>query len=202
MSKRENLWYQIGYALETARNQLPVPQGGKAPGPPSTGLPRDVSHKVMDALLTVGAGSLLTRAITLWPTRRRPGLFRLFRAGVSGAAAAFLAELARPALTGQTSRTRVEEELTDILLAGAGRGLIYAALVEPRLPAPALLQGTAYGGLEYVLSPWGGLGKLAGSKAPQGKFPALSVLMKDRGVDETLVEHIAFGVALALLYDR
>jgi hypothetical protein len=75
-------------------------------------------------------------------------------------------------------------------------------LVEPRLPAPALLQGSAYGGLEYVLSPWGGLGKLAGSKAPQGKFPALSVLMKDRGVDETLVEHIAFGVALALLYDR
>ena len=55
----------------------------------------------MDAILTVGAGSFLTRAISLWPSRRGPGLFRLFRGGAAGAVAAFLAELARPALTGE-----------------------------------------------------------------------------------------------------
>jgi hypothetical protein len=85
-------------------------------------------------------------------------------------------------------------------LAGAGRGLLYAALVEPRIPGHPIVQGAAYAGLEYLLMPWGGLGELAGSKAPQGKIPALSVLLKDRGADEQLVEHIAYGVALALLY--
>lgn len=207
MPKKDNLWYRVGYALENVRHQLPAhPAESKRVGPTKEGLPSDVSHdvsnKVLDAIMTVGAGSILTRAISLWPARRGPGLIRLFRAGVAGAAAAFLAELARPALTGRKPPSSLEEQLTDVLLAGAGRGLLYAALVEPRIPGPPLLQGAAYGGLEYALSPWGGLGELVGSRTPQGKIPVLSVLLKDRGADEQLVEHIAFGVALALLYDR
>jgi hypothetical protein len=162
----------------------------------------DVTNKVFDALIAVGAGSVVTRIFSLWPSRAGPGLFRLFRAGAAGAAAAFLAELARPALTGKATVTPLEQELTDILLAGAGRGLLYAALVEPRLPGPPLLQGAAYGSLEYALTPWGGLSELAGAKAPQAKVPALAVLLKDRGADEHLVEHVAFGVALALLYQH
>jgi len=176
MPKKENLWYQVGYALETVRNRLPTPTAdeGKKPLPVD-----DVSHKVMDALLTVGAGSVLTRTLSFLPSKGGPSLFRLFRGGIAGSVAAFLAELARP-----------------------GRGLLYAALVEPRVPGPPILQGAMYGGLEYALMPWGGLGELAGSRAPQGKIPALAVLLKDRGADEKLIEHIAFGVALALLYDR
>ena len=199
MHKKENLSYRMGYALETVLSRLPTAKeaGGKKPSPVD-----DVSHKVLDALLTVGAGSVLTRVLSLWPSRRGPGLFRLFRAGAAGAAAAFLAELARPVLTGRNAETALEEKLTDVLLAGAGRGLLYAALVEPRIPAPPVLKGAAYGGLEYALRPWGGLGELAGSKAPHGKIPALQLLLKDRGADEQLVEHVAFGVALALLYDR
>ncbi len=229
MQKKENLWYHLGYALETARSRLPAPKedGRGKPSPTGEGshdaashdaashdvAPHDaapldaishgdISQKVLDALLTVGAGSVLTRVLAHWPSRRGPGLFRLFRAGAAGAAAAFLAELARPVITGKKRETALEEEFTDILLAGAGRGLLYAALVEPRIPGPPLLQGAAYGGLEYALMPWGGLGELAGSRAPQGKIPALSLLLKDRGADEQLVEHVAFGVALALLYDR
>lgn len=214
MQKKENIWYRVGYALENVRNRLPAPAStqGKGIKAPLSGAERsldlppavshDVSQKVLDALLTVGAGSALTRILSLWPSRKGPGLFRLFRAGAAGAAASFLAELARPALTGKKAEVPLEEEITDVLLAGAGRGLLYAALVEPRVPGPTLLQGAAYGGLEYALTPWGGLGKLAGAKAPQGKIPALSLLLKDRGADEQLVEHIAFGVALALLYDR
>ncbi|MFH1764652.1 MAG: hypothetical protein ABIF09_10710 [Gemmatimonadota bacterium] len=199
MQNKENLWYHLGYALGKGRRQLPAKRESRA-GKPSP--VDDVSHKVLDAFLAVGAGSVLTRALALWPSRRGPGLFRLFRAGAAGAAAAFLAELARPVLTGKTTETALEEKLTDILLAGAGRGLLYAALVEPRIPAPPILQGLAYGSLEYALRPWGGLGKLAGSQAPHGKIPALQILLKDRGADEHLVEHVAFGVALALLYDR
>ncbi len=203
MPNNESLWYRVGYAIETVRDRLPPPNregGGKRP--PTQNLSHDVSHKVMDALLAVGAGSIFTRVFSILPSRRKPGLFRLLRAGTAGAAAAFLAELVRPALTGRVPHAPMEEALTDILLTGAGRGLLYAALVEPRIPAPALLQGVAYGSLEYALTPWGGLGEVAGSKAPQGKIPALSLLLKDRGTDEQLVEHVAFGVALALLYDR
>jgi hypothetical protein len=201
MPKNENLWYRVGYALESVRNRLPAhpSESGVAPAEVEGATP-EVTNKVLNALLAVGAGSVVTRIVSLWPSRGGPGLFRLFRAGAAGAAAAFLAELARPALTGRATETPLEQELTDILLAGAGRGLLYAALVEPRIPGPPLLQGAAYGSMEYALTPWGGLSELAGSKAPQAKVPALAVLLKDRGADEHLVEHIAFGVALALLY--
>jgi len=211
MQTKENLWYRVGYALETVRARIPAAKGKGQVAPPSPeespplsrtspGVTPDVSGKVLDALLTVGAGSVLARAVSLWPSRRGPGLFRLFRAGAAGAAAAFLAELIRPTLTGKKADTPLEEEITDVLLAGAGRGLLYAALVEPRIPGHPVLQGAVYGGLEYALSPWGGLSELAGSHSPQGKIPALRVLLKDRGADEQLVEQIAFGVALSLLY--
>jgi hypothetical protein len=197
MPKKEDLWYRVGYALEAVRSRLPAPKDGEGRTPAPVG---DASHKVLDAFLAVGAGSVLTRIVSLWPGRKRPGLFRLLRAGAAGAAASFLTELAKPALSGRKARRPMEEELTDILFAGIGRGLLYAALVEPRLPGPPLLQGTAYAALEYLLSPWGGLGELAGSEAPQGKVPALSILLKDRGDNEEFVERLAFGVALAILY--
>lgn len=201
MPNKENLWYRVGYALETVRNRLPAPSETEGRAPDAAAASSvDVTSRVMDTLLTVGAGSLLTRVVSMWPSRKGPGLFRLFRAGGAGAAAALLAGLIRPVLTSREQDGRLEENLSDILLTGAGRGLLYAALVEPRVPGPPLLRGAAYGGLEYLLSPWGGLGEVAGSSAPQGRVPALSVLLQDRGADEDLVEHIAFGVALALLY--
>jgi len=199
MQKNKDLWYRFGYALETARGRLPTPKGGKK-GKPS---PRDdASRKVLDALLTVGAGTVVTRVLSLLPGQRRPSLFRLFRAGAAGAGAAFLSELLRPALVGSERDATLEEELTDILLSGAGRGLVYAAVVEPRIPAPAALKGTAYAALEYALTPWGGLEELAGSLSPHRKIPVLSILLKSRGDQEQFLEHLAFGLALALLYDR
>ncbi len=224
MQKNEDLWYRIGYALEAARQRLPAVSAPPASPPAKSRDPRDPgrlrerfvaavakvrkpplddpSDKILDALLTVGAGTLLTRLISLWPGSRRPGLFRLFKAGTAGAAASFLAELLRPVLSGEGNKRQLEEELTDILLSGAGRGLLYAALVEPRIPGPALLQGTAYSALEYALTPWGGLEELTGSAAPHRKVPVLSVLLQNRGEEEEFLEHLVFGLALALLYDR
>jgi hypothetical protein len=203
MKKNEDVWYRLGYALETARHRGPAPTkvakltrlGKKRPVD-------EVSHKVLDAVLAVGAGSVLTRALSLWPGRRRPGLFRLFRAGAAGAAAGFLAELIRPVLVGDQTRAALEEELTDILLSGAGRGLLYAAVVEPRVPGPSALQGAIYAALEYALYPWGGLEALAGSQAPHKKVPVLSALFKGQREEELFLQHLAFGLALALLYDR
>jgi hypothetical protein len=224
MPKNEELWYRIGYALETARQRipdaLPLEAGtrkgeakGRAPLPAAgekiasvlrkaQGQPMDAaSGKILDAFLTVGAGTVLTRLLSLWPGRRRPGLFRLLKAGAAGAAASFLAELVRPVLTGEKSPGTLEEELTDILLSGAGRGLLYAAIVEPRMPGPAILRGTTYGALEFALTPWGGLEELAGAAAPHRKVPVLSVLLQNRGEEEQFLEHLAFGIALALLYE-
>jgi hypothetical protein len=225
MQKKEDLWYRIGYAVEAARHRVPA---APAPGSPAVrekdGEPKAVatageklaeavgrlrghqldepSGKILEAFLTVGLGTVLTRFLALWPGRRRPGLFRLFKAGASGAAAALLAELVRPVLSGEPSDGSLEEELTDILLSGAGRGLLYAAIVEPRVPGPSILQGSTYGALEYALSPWGGLEELAGSAAPHRKVPILSVRLKNRGEEEQFLEHLAFGIALALLYER
>jgi hypothetical protein len=225
MHENEDLWYRIGYALEKVRQRLPAatPSGSVLPSgsdgtPESQGRSTDrmtaalrkarekqldaTSSKVLEVLLTLGAGTALTRVLTLLPGRRRPGLFRLLKGGAAGAAASFLSGLARPLISGKPSDGSLEEELTDILLSGAGRGLLYAALIEPRVPRPPLLQGTAYGALEWALSPWGGLEELAGSAAPQHKVPVLSVLLKNRGDEEQFLEHLAFGIALALLYDR
>jgi hypothetical protein len=78
---------------------------------------------------------------------------------------------------------------------------MYAAIVEPRVPGPSLLQGSAYGALEYALTPWGGLEELAGPAAPHRRIPALGVLLRGRGEDEELLQHLVFGVALAILYE-
>lgn len=224
MQKSEDVWYRVGYAMETARQRLPAvklpaPEAPQKKGKGAArgagagekiasalrkaqGRPMDeASSKILDAFLTVGAGSILTRLLSFWPGRHRPGLFRLFKAGAAGAAASFLAELIRPALSGETPDRKLEEELSEIILSGAGRGLLYAAIVEPRIPGPALLQGSTYGALEYALSPWGGLEELAGTAAPHRKIPVLSILLRNRGEEEQFLEHLAFGIALALLYE-
>ena len=198
MQKNEDLWYRVGYALEAAKRRLPVSEGSEAKVPAPLA---PASDKLLDALLTVGAGSALTRLLTLWPGRGRPGLFRLLRAGAAGAAAAFLAQLLRPVLLGEDTQEGLEDELTELLLSGAGRGLLYAAVVEPRIPPPPVLQGAVYGALEYALTPWGGLEELAGSSAPHKKLPVLAVLLRGREEEDPFLAHVAFGIALALLYE-
>jgi hypothetical protein len=215
MPKNQDVWYRVGYALESTRRGIPAARGGSHRKPaPAREVPArvlegvarrvlaDLPPEVMETIFTVGAGTVLTRVLSLWPGRGRPGLFRLLRAGASGAAAALLAELIRPVLTGKKTGKALEEELTDILLSGAGRGLLYAALVEPRIPGPPALQGSVYGALEYALTPWGGLEDLAGSAVPYRRIPGLSVLLRGRGEEEALLEHLAFGVALAILYRK
>jgi hypothetical protein len=218
MQNKEDIWYRIGFALESARLKAGTPEQEKATTLTKTARVKkpgrkvrkaesrelvpldDASRKLRDAFLTVGAGTALTRLLSHWPGHRRPGLFRLGKAGAAGAAAAFLTGLLRPLLS-QEEVHSLEDILTDLLLSGAGRGLLYAAIVEPRIPGPGLLQGSIYGVLEWALTPWGGLEKLAGPASPQGKIPILSVLLQGGEKDEQLLEHLVFGIVLGLLYE-
>ncbi len=200
MQQNEDLWYRLGYAVESARSRLPELGRGVKSGLPALSDPD--AHKLLEAFLAVGAGTLLARLFSAWPARSRPGTARLLRAGTAGAAAAFLAELLRPLLTGKALEGSLEEEIVDILLSGAGRGLLYAALVEPRVPGPPVLQGTAYGAIEYALTPWGGLEELAGKAAPQRRVPFLATLLRGRDQEEPFLGHLAFGIVLALLYEE
>jgi hypothetical protein len=79
--------------------------------------------------------------------------------------------------------------------------LIYGGVVDPRLPGPAAARGAAYGAAEYLLSPWGGLRSLVGKHAPYRALPVVSTLLDDPQTgEEAFLDHLVFGVALALLY--
>jgi len=220
MDETKDIWFRIGYALERARTEPPAGRlrgllerldGGrgteaKDERPPrarqrSEGARAAGANEALDALLTAGAGALAARLLGLVPARSRPGPLALFKAGASGAGAAFLRELLDPLLRGRLARPRLGSEVTDALLAGAVRGLLYGAVLEPRLPGPAVLRGVVYGSAEYAVSPWGGLSRLMGAGAPHRRFPLLAALSEQRALGEdSYLDHVVFGVALALFY--
>jgi hypothetical protein len=135
------------------------------------------------------------------PARHTPGVLGLLRAGAGGAGAALLRELLDPLIRGEGGRPQLRAVASETLLAGAARGLVYAAMIEPRLPGPHALQGVLYGSLEYAVSPWGGLDALLGERAPHRRIPLVSGLFVDYALGEdSYLDHLAFGVALALLY--
>ena len=93
-------------------------------------------------------------------------------------------------------------EPAERLAAGAARGALYSGLLEPRLPGPPLLRGLTYGTAEYLLGEWGGVRGVLGRFAPYRRLPVVGGLLDDaEGGEHGWVDHLAFGVALALLYD-
>lgn len=163
------------------------------------------AEAALEVLLAGAAGSLLARLFNLWPGRGKAGPLAWARGAAAGAGATLVAELVRPVLGGPGRLPVVlDDELADAVLAGAGRGLVYAAVLEPRLPGPTPLRGAAYGALEYAVSPWGGVGELLGPANPGRKIPVLGPLLEEGGAEgeASLAEHVAFGVALALIYGR
>jgi hypothetical protein len=58
-----------------------------------------------------------------------------------------------------------------------------------------------YGSVEYAVSPWGGLTQVLGDSAPHRRLPLLSGLFDaPQAGDESYLDHLLFGVALALFY--
>jgi hypothetical protein len=82
---------------------------------------------------------------------------------------------------------------------------MYSTMLEPRLPGSALLRGATFGVIEYVASPFGGLDVLLGASSPHRTTPLLAALFRTTDSAAappvgSLVEHIAFGATLGLLY--
>lgn len=209
MSPRQSIWFRLGHALERAR------PGGAAAGKTVAGLAerrterapskrKDATRALpsTDELIDAGIAVAVDGLLGAWGRRRRPGFSGLVRAGAAGAGAALLVDLLRPLLRGNAELPVIDRQTADHLIAGVGQGLVYGAVVEPRVPGPALVKGALYGSVEYAADPVGGLSHLLGSHTPQGRLPVVGEILEGvDGHDRAYLEHVVFGIALALLYE-
>jgi hypothetical protein len=216
----KNLWYQLGYALEqtrsepsrdrieslgrklaafrrTGQGEKRVEVSGESRNPP-----RDKEGaETIDWLLASLSGALVGRTLRSWRPRRHPGPYLLLRSAAAGAAAMIFQELAHALLSDDPAEAaRRSRTLGQRLLSGTARGLLYGAVAEPRLPGPPVIRGVLYGTSEFLLSPLGGLGKLLGKEAPYSRIPGVGSLLEEVDWEEDgYVEHLVFGLALALM---
>lgn len=202
MPQEPSIWFRLGYAAERAVARV-TPSALRETDEERLPRPRRAGDgsggDALDRILAAGAGAVLTRVVEKWGGGERPGMGALVRAGAAGAAAALLLEFARPLLTEE--ELTLDRNLVSELLAGAGAGLVYASLVEPRVPGPLPLRGAVYGTAEYVTAAWGGLGRILRPLTPQERIPVVGDVLTD-GMAEgrSYVEHLVFAVALAELY--
>ncbi|HUF75874.1 MAG TPA: hypothetical protein VMM35_06330 [Longimicrobiales bacterium] len=210
MASEQSLWFHIGYALERAKHPAPAAKkltGLAGRGRGSEPLRRDDATEEesggisKDDLLTAGLVLAAGKLLDTWRPRHRTRFSTLLRSAVAGAGAALLLDLVRPLLAGRPSVGMLDEKTGGRVLAGAGQGLLYGSVVEPRLPGPALLKGALFGAAEFAADPAGGLSHVFGTHAPHRRLPALRSLLDDLDEHErTYLEHLTFGIALALLY--
>ena len=221
----KSIWYQLGYALESARHGAqsarevrsakkapPAGKGrsaaearsaGNARGEATDPEPRPVVSTV-DQLIATGTGILSDRLFSI-VVGRRPGTLRLTRAALAGAGAALALSLFRNGKNGTPRVGQSPRDPTVELLAGAARGMLYGAVLEPRLPGSPLLRGATYGVMEFVTSPFGGLDGILGASSPYRTMPIVAALLgaNNSGGESgagSIADQVAFGVTLGLLY--
>lgn len=211
MSSKHNFWYRLGYALERTRQaptsgvrKLATLQERRPAAPPEKAVRRPTNPAAWptgDQLLASGAVALATKALDAWRPRKKTSLTGLLKAGAAGAGAALLVEIVRPLLSGRVQLPEFDENALNRILVGAGQGMVYGAVVEPRLPGAAMVKGALYASAEYALDPMGGLTRLLGPHAPLRRVPVLGHMLEELDAhDRAYLEHLAFGVTLALLY--
>lgn len=221
MSSHQSIWYRLGFALERARlaSTTAAAEGTAGAGAEgAAGQPRRLAslkersrrptpgrRPVADDLFAAAGAALAAKALDAWRPRRGVGPVRLLKAGLAGAGTALVVDLVRPVLRGRTDEIPVPGGLSvERLLAGAAQGVLYAGVVEPRVPGPPLLKGTLYGSAEYVADPAGGLTRLLGARGRLRRIPLLSTLthlLEDiQPHDRIYLEHVTFGIVVALLY--
>ncbi len=195
MTDQNSVWFRLGYALEAAKPSKVRPRDGSRLRNPfsKNGKPDET---LLEALLTAGTGAVAGRVLF---GGSKPGGFRLLRAAAAGATAAATRSLIRIVLDMEPEGGTLDPGRE--ALEGAARGLLYGAVVEPRLPGSPLMRGMAFGAVEYVVAPWGGLDEVLGAASPRHTMPILGALLAvERSPSESFTDHLIFGVALGLLY--
>ncbi|MGE0158967.1 MAG: hypothetical protein AB7T31_06100 [Gemmatimonadales bacterium] len=206
MVSEESFWYRVGYALERGRTPTAPREWKRLAGlaeRASRAHPTNNSPEgfAVEQLLSVGVAALAGRLLDVWRPKRRAGLTRLAWAGASGAAAALLVDALKPLLRGEPESPMFDRETGDRVLAGLGQGLLYGAVIEPRVPGPAVLKGALFGSAEYAADAAGGLVSVLAAHAPQRRLPFVGRMLEDVDPhDRVYLEHLAFGVVLAILY--
>ena len=198
----ESIWFQLGYALELARRRAPakVTMRERPERPERGGRAESPGASAVDQLLSAGTGIVTDRLFALL-SGRSPGTWRVTRAALAGAAAALAMSLLRPRANGSSNGRSPNDDPAADMLVGAGRGILYSTVLEPRLPGSPLLRGATFGVIEYVASPLGGLDGILGASSPHRTAPLLAALLTTGdSPSSSLAEHIAFGVTLGLLY--
>lgn len=205
MASEQSIWYRLGHALERARHTVPTPQDAETAlsEGDDDGVTAPVPHiPSSEELVSAAIALVVDKALDGWGRRSDPGITALLRAAASGALASILVDLVRPLLRDDADLPGIDAETAERMLAGLGQGLIYGGVVEPRVPGPALLKGALFGSLEYVVNPVGGLSGILGSHTPQRKIPFVGGLLDSLdGEDRAYLEHLVFGIALALIYE-
>jgi hypothetical protein len=209
----KSIWYQVGYALESARHGVRSAQEAQSTGKaqsakktPSkakgSSAKRSPVSSPVDQLIATGTGILGDRLFSM-VAGRRPGSLRLTRAALAGAGAALALSLFRNGKNGTNGKGPTPHDPTAEILTGAARGMLYGAVLEPRLPGSPLLRGATFGVMEYVTSPFGGLDGILGASSPHRTMPIIAALLGPTdSMALSIADHVAFGVTLGLLYGR
>jgi hypothetical protein len=157
------------------------------------------------------AGVIALSLFRRYARRIRPSPSRLIRGAIAGAGAAgallIYRILAGSAEEGKSRAGKGSDgearEVIDELLAGAGRGIVYASLLAPLLPAPPPLRGAIAGTVEYLTVPFGGLYSRLQALAPFGRMPLISLLLEiGDAEDDPYVEFLIQGVVMGAIYGR
>ena len=198
MAKSGNPFLEgFGRGVEAVRRR-----GAHARGPVDPVLPQGT-------VLGLAAGALAALAVSLVHragARRAPVRSRsLAKGAVAGAGAAGALLILRLVSTRRRERASDDGDdsgdLAGELLAGAGRGLIYAALLDPYLPGSAPLRGALVGTAHYLAVPLGGLFVRMQEFSPIRRVPLVSALL-DVGTtpDAPFQDFLLEGVLLGLMY--
>jgi hypothetical protein len=162
----------------------------------------ELARSPLAGLAAAGTGTMALRLVRRWTDQRRPPMSALLGAAGAGAGAALLRELVLTALD-RDQGGDTGEALVGAVLNGASEGLVYASLMEPFLPDSTLLQGSILGAAGYAAAPYGGVSGVFRPLSPHRSIPLLGGLLegaKDAREDRSLVEHLVYGLAVALLY--
>jgi hypothetical protein len=216
----DSVWYDLGRALGYVASAWTgkTTRGAGARSGSHGGVHRGVGPSADDgpelgdaavAAIASTVASMAWSAFRSWRGKDGITAGALLRGAAAGAGAAGVVfALSRLSRNGRISVGLDEagaadliDDLIDHLLAGAGRGLVYAAVLDPLLPGPPIVRGALAGTADYLALPLGGLFTRLQAFSPIRRVPVISALL-DAGEteDDSYLTFLGYGLVLGLLY--